>query len=272
MLRLITGFSVVAAIGSIAIAWPAVVAQPKPIKLTAKQAALMGLPAPAKQAREPSISRLIVKLRNVDMVQAMSSGRVQALAARAGAGMKVLRAMDNNAALMSLDTPVRLSEAKAVAARLAADPMVEYAEPDVMMKVQLTPTDMIFWPRQWNLYPPTASYTGAIMSAVVPPPMPKTAVAAGASNLPTAWDTTTGANSVVVAVIDTGIVNHPDLNGSALLPPNVAFNTYTAGGRFLPGYDFVSANAGAPVCRRALSKITTAIPAAMTIHPIRATW
>ena len=120
------------------------------------------------------------------MVQAMSSGRVQALAARAGAGMKVLRAMDNNAALMSLDVPVRLSEAKAIAARLAADPMVEYAEPDVMMKVQLTPSDTDFLPRQWNLYPPTASYTGAIMSAVVPPPMPKTAVAAGASNLPTA--------------------------------------------------------------------------------------
>ena len=83
------------------------------------------------------------------------------------------------------------------------------------------------------------------MSAVVPPPMPKTAVAAGASNLTDSLGYDDRRHSVVVAVIDTGIVNHPDLNGSALLPPNVAFNTYAAAGRFLPGYDFVSADAGA---------------------------
>ncbi len=42
-------------------------------------------------------------------------------------------------------------------------------------------------------------------------------------NLPAAWDITTGAKSVVVAVIDTGILRHPDLD------PNV-----------LPGIDMIS--------------------------------
>jgi len=33
------------------------------------------------------------------------------------------------------------------------------------------------------------------------------------ANLPLAWDYTTGSGDVIVAVIDTGISNHLDLNG-----------------------------------------------------------
>ncbi len=66
---------------------------------------------------------------------------------------------------------------------------------------------------------------------------PKTAKAVGSVNLPAAWEITKGAQAVVVAIVDTGIVNHPELNNP---PANTPLNNYVPGGRFLAGYDFVS--------------------------------
>ncbi len=66
-----------------------------------------------------------------------------------------------------------------------------------------------------------------------------TSTAVGGANLPLAWDYTTGSSGVIVAVIDTGISNHADLNGVS------GGATYTPAGRFLPGYDFVSSANGA---------------------------
>ena len=55
----------------------------------------------------------------------------------------------------------------------------------------------------------------------------------------TGMDITTGHSSVVVAVIDTGIVNHQDSNGAGIAPFSA---TYVPNGRFLPGYDLISEN------------------------------
>ncbi len=52
--------------------------------------------------------------------------------------------------------PMTLSEARAVAARLASDPMVEYAEPDVAMKPFAVPNETDFALKQWNLFPPAS--------------------------------------------------------------------------------------------------------------------
>ncbi|WP_163994755.1 S8 family serine peptidase [Pyxidicoccus caerfyrddinensis] len=66
---------------------------------------------------------------------------------------------------------------------LRADPRVEYAHEDLYMEYFAVPSDPLY-AQQWH-YP--------------------------AINLPTAWNSVTG--SVKVAVLDTGRLSHPDLNG-----------------------------------------------------------
>ncbi|QOF04486.1 S8 family peptidase [Xanthomonas campestris] len=84
------------------------------------------------------------------------------------------------------------------APHIAADPSVEYVEIDQIMYPTLTPNDTRL-SEQWGF--------GTTASGI---------------NVRPAWDTATG-TGVVVAVIDTGITSHPDLNANVL-----------------PGYDFIS--------------------------------
>ena len=186
------------------------------------------------------MSQIIVKLRAPsasDLVRPMSASRVQALSATAGVGMKSVRAMAGGASLLVMDAALPLSQARAIAARLELDPSVESAEPDVMFKKAATPNDTRFNDFQWNLFAPTSTYTGMIQGGGT-----KSATATGGANLPLAWDVTIGHNSAVLAIIDTGIVNHQDLNGAGIAPFSA---TYVPNGRFLAGYDFISDNVGA---------------------------
>jgi len=220
----------------VATAWPASSAYSTGL-MTQKQAALQGLVA-TRKVPEQKVDKLIVRLRTGKFqvqASAMSADRAQALAKSAGAGMKALRTLAGGSHLMQLDGPMTVSEARAVAARLAQDPAVEYAEPNIRFRALLVPNETRFAQWQWNLFAPTTSYTGST-GATTPA---VTATATGGANLPLAWDYTTGSSDVIVAVIDTGITNHLDLNGVA------GGATYTPAGRFLPGYDFVSSANGA---------------------------
>ena len=206
--------------------------------LTQKQARLLGLTASSKQPVEQTVGRMIVKLRDGSvgaMTQSARASRFKELEATAGVGMSHVREMAGGASLFSLGNAMPLSQAKAVAARLVRDPSVEYAEPDIMMKRLATPNDPRYTQWQWNLFAPATTYNGVIL----PGNTPKSSTAAGGVNMPIAWDMTTGSSAVVVAVIDTGIVNHPDLNGVG------SGATYVPTGRFLAGYDFVSGDVGA---------------------------
>jgi serine protease len=82
--------------------------------------------------------------------------------------------------------------------QLRADPNVLYAQPNYILRIVRTPNDPRF-PEQWH-YRDHGTGTGQSQGGI---------------SLPRAWDTTTGSSSIVVAVLDTGILpNHPDIVGS----------------------------------------------------------
>ncbi len=96
------------------------------------------------------------------------------------------------------------------ATALQAMPDVLYAQPNYIYRIQDTTPNDVRYREQWHYF---KNGTGAGNSP-------------GGIGLPQVWDVTKGSLSVVVAVIDTGILpNHPDIVGS----PNL-----------LPGFDMIS--------------------------------
>ncbi len=97
---------------------------------------------------------------------------------------------------------ISFRDAVTISGELVARGLVRSAEPDVMRTSTVVPNDPRF-SEQWYLQTPGSSTQGI--------------------DLPSAWDITRGSSSVVVAVIDTGRLDHPELSG-----------------RLVDGYDFVS--------------------------------
>jgi len=168
-----------------------------------------GGPGVAAQAqsfpRYDFTDRLIVKLRDprTARVQILSADHLGSLNAAAGVTLEHFRPMSGGAHVLKLPRRMTLAEAQAIAAKLSADPGVEYAEPDRRMFQMLVPNDLLY-ANQWHYKSPLTEVGGA--------------------NLEGAWDVTIGDASVVVAVIDTGIVLHGDIDPA----------------RLVQGYDFIS--------------------------------
>jgi serine protease len=110
----------------------------------------------------------------------------------------------------TLSTETKRERTLAAVKSIQNMPDVEYAQPNYIYRIVSTiPNDPRFGD-QWHY---KDNGTGADQSP-------------GGIGLPTTWDKNKGSNSVVVAVIDTGILpNHPDIVGS----PNI-----------LAGYDMIS--------------------------------
>ena len=169
---------------------------------------------------QPPVRRLIVKFRDAATSTAaqrnevLPRAQVDRLSALASQPLVHERAMSGSAFVVRLFQALPVDQARLVAAHMATDPAIEYAEPDLLMHpLAVPPTDPLYG-NQWHYMSP----------ADVP----------GGANLPAAWNITTGSLGIVVAVLDTGYLPlHPDLAG-----------------RFIGGYDMISdcavANDGQP--------------------------
>jgi serine protease len=121
-------------------------------------------------------------------------------------GARVADAIPGGARLVAVDLPPsanaeqRARATIALAASFRASPRVRYCELNLVRHASTTPNDT-YYPLQWN-YP--------------------------LIHLPEAWDVTTGSDNVIIAVVDTGQTNHPDLVN-----------------RQIQGFDFISDAASA---------------------------
>ncbi|MFF0990425.1 S8 family serine peptidase [Kocuria nitroreducens] len=109
----------------------------------------------------------------------------------------------DSAKVVAADELLDAEELELLTAALEQDPAVEYAEPDHLVSIAAVPDDPYYATSQWNLQPTAAGL-----------------------DLPSAWDRATGSGQTI-AVVDTGITSHPDLDANVL-----------------PGHDFVSLHAG----------------------------
>lgn len=146
---------------------------------------------------DDSTDRIIVRLRDKSALNL--PGRVKDLEGSAAVPLAFLRTMSGDSHVVRLAARMKVRVARDVARRLAKDPRVLSAEVDHKMYAQRVPNDPMY-AQQWNYFEP-----------------------AGGINMPAAWDVTVGSSSIVVAVIDTGILPHADLAG-----------------RVLAGYDFIT--------------------------------
>lgn len=154
-------------------------------------------------------SNLMRALAATPSAAAAGPQHAQAMGSRTGLALRDGHAIGSRSQVIFGDKTLTSA---ALAARLAADPEVEYAVPDRRRRALVVPNDPLFSASnsispvagQWYLRAPDSTLVSAI-------------------NAQAAWNVTLGSASIVVADVDTGVIfSHPDLVN-----------------KLYPGYDFI---------------------------------
>lgn len=195
----VLALSLAAVVGSMTLAVSPVSAAPG----ATGPVASTNIPAPEVNAGE-SYTQFIVSFKKTPD-NASPSGRANAwgkAARQQGVSVRELRALATGGTLIASDKALSGQAAQDFMNGIVASGAVDAVEPDARMTAVLTPNDTRYG-EQWDF------------------------TAANGMRIPGAWDVSTGSGSTV-AVIDTGITAHQDLDANVL-----------------PGYDFVSDAAAA---------------------------
>ena len=180
------------------------------------------------------VSQLIVKERNgasgtyqlqsAEQAVRVDVATVQRWSAAAQLPMTYKRAMSGGAHVVTLPQTMSVADAQVVAQRMESTGQFEYVSPDRVLRPAFTPSATWF-SSQWNLMAKDATIT--TIPNASGPLQPASATAVGGANLTTAWNTTTGSNTINVAVVDTGILSHADISGATTHPgANFITNTF----------------------------------------------
>ncbi len=166
----------------------------------------------ARAAEDPVEQRIIVQWKREALVSQRDAD-IRRVQERTGLPLQRLRGVGGRMEVLTLPDGSAAARDRALSS-LRTNAAVEFAVPDRRVRAHAAPNDPLFT-EQW--------YLGAAQIA--------------ATRASSAWDVTLAgtpaASSVVIAIIDTGVrFEHPDLARAA------------AGGKLLPGYDFVSADKG----------------------------
>lgn len=171
--------------------------------------ASLSAPLRADAAAEPApTDRLIVQLSEgpaASLQATDATAQIEAqLGALAGTSLQVVRSLRDDTLVLALPELQPYAAVMAVATRLSASPDVRLAVPDERLFVAREPLDEGYLRYGWPLWTPSEGSYGL--------------------NLPQAWDLTTGAPEVGIAIVDTGIrPEHEDLAGRAN-PDNLGYD------------------------------------------------
>jgi serine protease len=146
--------------------------------------------------------QIIIKFKDPTLSGEKNPELVRALSALAGTPLTFFRRMSGDAEVYRLNRKRNLELVTEISQQILLDESVEYAEPDRIVRAFTTTPNDTHYALQWHY-----------------------GSGAGGIGLPSAWDISTGTSSVVAAVLDTGIIAHPDLVG-----------------RYLAGYDFITSS------------------------------
>jgi len=162
----------------------------------------------------PVVDQFIVRMRSGAVPDAARTGNARAasrLASVTGRTLRLRRRMGSGSFVYALPAAVSRRDAEGILAELGGDPDVLSAEIDERVTAAYVPTDA-----------DPIAYPGSLY--VYQWPLHNLAAEPFGMDMEDAWDITRGDSASVVAVLDTGILSHEDLNAA----------------RILPGYDFIS--------------------------------